>query len=423
MSATNEHWQCFAEQTGRAARAAAAKLAQTPTDCKNAWLDCVRQRLHRATEALLTANAADVAAAQAAGQGPAFLDRLRLTPDRVAALERGLQEVQALPDPVGQVLHVQRRPDGLEVRKVRVPLGVVLFIYEARPGVTVDAASLAVKSGNAIILRGGKEAARSNTVLGEVLAAASADVGLPEAAVQVVREPDYALVTALLKARDWIDLCIPRGGEGLIRAVAAEATMPVLKHFRGNCHLYVDAAADVDMACRLLINGKCQRPGTCNATESLLVHAAVAEKFLPKALSELHRRGVEVRGCPTTCRLFPAARPATPADHAAEFLDLILSVQVVDSLEAALAHIAQYGSGHTEAIVTSDRTAAERFVQAVDAAAVMVNASTRLHDGSVFGLGAEIGISTDKFHARGPCGLVELCTYKYVVLGSGHERT
>lgn len=423
MSAAYAHWQTFAEEMGRAARAAAAVLAQTTSARKDAWLECVRQRLHRATDALLMANAADVAAAQAAGQGPAFLDRLRLTPERIAALERGLQEVQALPDPVGQVLEQRRRPDGLEIRKLRVPLGVVFFIYEARPGVTVDAASLAVKSGNAIILRGGKEAARSNAVLGEVLTEALAEVGLPVAAVQVVREPDYALVSALLRAREWIDLCVPRGGEGLIRSVAAEATMPVLKHFRGNCHLYVDAAADLEMASRLLINGKCQRPGTCNATESLLVHEAVADRFLPRALTELHRRGVEVRGCPMTCRLFPAARPATPADHAAEFLDLILSVQVVDSLESALAHIAQYGSGHTEAIVTSDRSAADRFVQTVDAAAVMVNASTRLHDGSVFGLGAEIGISTDKFHARGPCGLVELCTYKYVVLGSGHERT
>lgn len=409
-------------ECGQAARAAARRLAVADTDQKNAWLARAQERLAAAAERLLTANAADVAEAEAAGLAPALIDRLRLTPSRLAALSQGLLEIRTLPDPVGQVIEGSRRPGGLEVRKVRVPVGVLLFIYESRPGVTVDAAALAVKSGNAIILRGGKEARRSNAELHAELAAALADVGLPPAAIQQVTEPDRHLVTALLHAADWIDLCIPRGGEGLIRAVAAEAAMPVLKHYRGNCHLYVDAAADLDMARRLLVNGKCQRPGTCNATESLLVHAAVADRFLPAALAELQGQGVEVRGCPATCRLVPSARPAQDEDHAAEFLDLILSVQVVPDLDAALAHVARFGSGHTEAIVTNHGPTAERFLREVDAAAVLVNASTRLHDGSVFGLGAEIGISTDKFHARGPCGLVELTTYKYLVLGSGHVR-
>jgi glutamate-5-semialdehyde dehydrogenase len=417
-----QHWSSVVAEWGQAARAAARCLALADTDQKNAWLTRAKERLDAGAERLLSANAADVADAQTAGLAPALIDRLRLTPARLAALSQGLLEIRALPDPIGQVIEGSRHPGGLEIRKVRVPVGVLLFIYESRPGVTVDAAALAMKSGNAILLRGGKEARRSNAELQTHLAAALADVGLPAAAIQQVTDPDRQLLTALLHAGDWIDLCIPRGGEGLIRAVAAEAAMPVLKHYRGNCHLYVDAAADLEMARRLLYNGKCQRPGTCNATESLLVHAAVAERFLPVALAELQTHGVEIRGCPTTCRLFPPARPAQDADFAAEFLDLILSVRVVPDLEAALDHVARFGSGHTEAIVTDHGPTAARFLREVDAAAVLVNASTRLHDGSVFGLGAEIGISTDKFHARGPCGLVELTTYKYHVLGSGHVR-
>jgi glutamate-5-semialdehyde dehydrogenase len=329
----------------------------------------------------------------------------------------------ALPDPVGQVIEGSLRPNGLEIRKVRVPLGVILFIYESRPNVTADAAALAIKSGNAILLRGGKEAAASNQALVEALQAALLQAELPEAALQLVSTPDRAAVGELLKLHQYIDLVIPRGGESLIRAVAEQATMPVLKHYLGNCHVYVDRAADLDMALKILLNAKCQRPGVCNAAESLLVHADIAEAFLRKAEEPLRQHGVELRGCPRTCRWIAWTKPATDADFAAEFLDLILSVKVVDDLDEAIAHINRYGSGHTDAIVTTDLAAARRFCAEVDSAAVLVNASTRFHDGFEFGLGAEIGISTDKFHARGPCGLLELTTYKYVVYGDGQIRT
>jgi glutamate-5-semialdehyde dehydrogenase len=299
---------------------------------------------------------------------------------------------------------------------------VIFFIYESRPNVTVDAAGLCVKSGNAVILRGGSEATHSNTALHAVLAAALRSAELPEDAVQRVATADREAVGQLLKLDRWIDLVIPRGGEGLIRRVAAEARMPVLKHYQGNCHIYVDGSADLDMALKILLNAKCQRPGVCNAAESLLVHADVAETFLPRAGQALRSQGVEVRGCPATCRLVPGAIPATDRDYAAEFLALILSAKVVQNLEDAIEHIARYGSQHTEAIVTRDLDAARRFTSAVDSAAVMVNASTRFNDGYEFGLGAEVGISTDKFHARGPCGLQELCSYKYVVHGTGQVR-
>jgi glutamate-5-semialdehyde dehydrogenase len=314
------------------------------------------------------------------------------------------------------------RPNGLKVLKVRVPLGVIFFLYESRPNVTVDAAALCVKSGNAIILRGGKEALHSNVALHAVLQDNLRETGLPADAVQLVTDTDRALVGQLLQQDKHIDLVIPRGGASLIHRVAQEARMPVLKHYMGNCHVYVDRDADLDMALAILINAKCQRPGVCNAAESLLVQAGVAAAFLPKAGAALQEKGVEIRGCPRTCALISGAKPATEADFAAEFLDLILSVRVVASLEEAMAHIARFGSGHTEAIVTRDLAAAQRFLAEVDSAAVLVNASTRFNDGFEFGLGAEIGISTDKFHARGPCGLEELCSYKYVVLGEGQIR-
>jgi glutamate-5-semialdehyde dehydrogenase len=327
-----------------------------------------------------------------------------------------------LPDPVGRVLGSNVRPNGLHVHKVAVPLGVIFFIYESRPNVTVDAAGLCVKSGNAVILRGGKESLHSNAALHAVLDGALRAAELPADAVQLVSTTDREAVGHLLKLDRWIDLVIPRGGESLIRRVAAEARMPVLKHYQGNCHVYVDAAADHDMGLAILINAKCQRPGVCNAAESLLVHADVAATFLPRAGAALSAHGVEIRGCPETCRLVSAAKPATEDDYATEFLDLILSVKVVKNLEEAIDHIAHYGSQHTEAIVTNDLRAARQFSSAVDSAAVMVNASTRFNDGYEFGLGAEVGISTDKFHARGPCGLEELCSYKYVVHGTGQVR-
>ncbi len=388
---------------------------------KNQWLRSAADALEQRSAEILQANGKDLAAAQAE-LAPAQVDRLRLTPERLRAAATGLREIATLPDPVGRVLDSNVRPNGLHVHKAAVPLGVIFFIYESRPNVTVDAAGLCVKSGNAVILRGGKEARHSNAALHAILAAALRQSGLPDDAVQLVGTTDREAVGHLLTLDRWIDLVIPRGGESLIRRVAAEARMPVLKHYQGNCHVYVDRAADLDMALAILLNAKCQRPGVCNAAESLLVHADIAEAFLPRAGAALGSRGVEIRGCVETCRLLPAAKPATEADYAAEFLALILSVKVVQNLEEAIDHIARYGSQHTEAIVTNDLPAAEQFTARVDSSAVMVNASTRFNDGYEFGLGAEIGISTDKFHARGPCGLQELCSYKYVVHGSGQVR-
>jgi glutamate-5-semialdehyde dehydrogenase len=340
----------------------------------------------------------------------------------VGAAAQGLRAIADLPDPVGQVLSGSVRPNGLQVQKVGVPLGVIFFLYESRPNVTVDAAALCLKSGNAIILRGGKEALQSNTALFRILQECLRGADLPSHAVQLVTTPDRDVVGQLLRMNEYIDLVIPRGGESLIRRVSDEATMPVLKHYRGNCHVYVDRAADLDMAERIVVNAKCQRPGVCNAAESLLVHADVAPAFLPRAGAALLEQGVELRGCATTRRLVPQARPATDTDYDAEFLDLILAIKVVRDLDEAMAHIERHGSRHTDAIVTNDLGAARRFTTTVDSAAVVVNASTRFHDGFELGLGAEIGISTDKLHARGPCGLLELCSYKYIVVGDGQVR-
>lgn len=404
------------------ARAASEELAAASTAAKNNWLLAAAAALEARSSEVLEANARDVAAAPGFGLNAAAIDRLTLTPARVKSAADGLRQVAALPDPVGEVREGHVRPNGLEVLKVGVPIGVVFFVYESRPNVTVDAAGLCVKSGNAVILRGGKEAAHSNAALHHVMAAELPAAGLPADAVQLVPTADRAAVGHLLALGDLIDLAIPRGGESLIRRVAREATMPVLKHYDGNCHVYVDEHADLDMAERIVVNAKCQRPGVCNATESLLVHAAVADEFLPKVGAALAERGVELRGCDETRRLVPAASLATDADYRAEFLDLILSVKVVPDLAAAVRHINHYGSKHTDAIVTRDVRAAREFARRVDTAAVMVNASTRFNDGFELGLGAEIGISTDKFHARGPCGLRELTTYKYVVTGDGHVR-
>lgn len=404
------------------ARAAALSLATAGSAVKDRWLHRVADALLARHDALLAANARDVSAAKDAGLAAAQVDRLTLTLDRLRAAAAGLREVAALPDPVGRVLSGSVRPNGLEVRKVGVPLGVVLFIYESRPNVTLDAAGLCVKSGNAVILRGGKEAQHSNAALHRLLAESLASEGLPPEAVQLVPTTDRAAVGHLLQLDDFIDVVIPRGGEDLIRRVVAEARMPVLKHYKGICHVYVDAAADLAMAERIVVNAKCQRPGVCNAAECLLVDAAVAEAFLPRVARALRGRGVELRGCPATCRLVPDARPASPEDYDTEHLALILSVKVVAGLDDAIAHINRHGSKHTDAIVTSDVTRARRFTAAVDTAAAVVNASTRFHDGFELGLGAEIGISTDKLHARGPCGLLELTSYKYVVYGEGHVR-
>ena len=412
----------YCTDVARRARAASRALAVVPGARKDAWLHAAAAALEERSAEILTANEKDVAGAAEAGLTAAQVDRLRLTPARLHAAAAGLREVAVLPDPVGQIRSSTVRPNGLEVHKVGAPLGVIFFIYESRPNVTVDAAGLCVKSGNAVILRGGREALHSNVALHRVLADALRNAGLPADAVQLVATTDRAAVGCFLRLNEWIDLAIPRGGESLIRRVAEEARMPVLKHYKGNCHVYVEKSADPDMAVRIVVNGKCQRPGVCNAVESLLVDAAVAAAFLPRVAAALRQGGVELRGCPITRRHIPDAAAATEEDFAAEFLDLILSVKVVEGLEEAVAHVNHYGSGHTDAIVTNDLTAARRFTAAVDSSAVMVNASTRFNDGGELGLGAEIGISTDKFHARGPCGLLELTSYKYVVYGEGQVR-
>jgi glutamate-5-semialdehyde dehydrogenase len=405
------------------ARDAARRLAVTPGAARNAWLARAAAALRAQAGAILEANAKDLAAAPGYGLNAAAIDRLTLTGKSIEGIARALEEVVALPDPAGEVVTSSVRPNGLEVRQVRVPIGTILFLYESRPNVTADAAALCVKSGNAVILRGGKEALHSNLAIHRALAGELEACGLPADAVQLVGTTDRAAVGHLLGMGGLIDLAIPRGGEGLIRRVVAEATMPVLKHYNGNCHVYVDAAVDMDMAVNVTVNAKAQRPGVCNAAETLLVHRDAAPAFLPKVAEALRTAGVELRGDEASRALVPGMVPLQPADWDTEFLDRILAVGVVESIDAAIAHIARHGSGHTEAILTTDLAAARRFVAEVDSSAVMVNASTRFNDGGQLGLGAEIGISTDKFHARGPCGLRELTTTKWVVWGDGHVRT
>jgi glutamate-5-semialdehyde dehydrogenase len=414
------HGLCL--ELARSAKAASIVLSQIPTLTKNRWLMACADALEARTDELLAANARDVAAAPQFGLNAAAIDRLTLNPKRIASAAEGLRQVAALPDPVGEVREATLRPNGLQVLKIGVPLGVVVFIYESRPNVTVDAAALCVKSGNAVILRGGKEAIHSNTALHRLLSDELTRRGLPADAVQLVSTTDRQAVGHLLSMGEFIDLAIPRGGKSLIQRVASEARMPVLKHYDGVCHIYVDAAADCAMAERIVVNAKCQRPGTCNAAECLLVHRAIADEFLPRMGAAFAARGVEVRGCESTRRWIPDARLATEDDYRTEYLDLVISVKVVADLDAAVSHIRTFGSHHTDAIITRDIAAARSFTQRVDSAAVMVNASTRFNDGFELGLGAEIGISTDRFHARGPCGLRELTTYKYVVTGDGHIR-
>ena len=404
------------------AKRASARLATTATDAKNRWLRRSAELLRENGKQIEQANARDLAAAPGYGLSDAQVDRLRLTPRRIEEIAAALEQIADLPDPVGELLRSTERPNGLRIDKVRVPLGVVFFIYESRPNVTADAAAICVKSGNAVILRGGKEALHSSQAIVDLLAEAAEEVGIPADAVQLVSTTDRAAVGKFLAMPEYIDLAIPRGGEGLIRRVAAEARMPVIKHFTGNCHVYVDAAADLDMAHEIVINSKCQRMGVCNAAESLVVHADVAGEFLPAIGRVLVEKGVEIRGDEQTCELVAHAKPATEEDYATEYLGPIISCRVVGSLEEAIEHINRYGSKHTDAIVSGDENAAREFAARVDSSAVMINASTRFNDGGEFGLGAEIGISTDKFHARGPCGLEELTSYKYVVHGAGQVR-
>ncbi len=398
-------------------------LAQATGAQKEQWLRRGAALLREQCDAILAANEKDLQAAPGYGLTSAQVDRLRLSPERVDAIARGLEEVAALPEPIGEVIESSIRPNGLQILKVRVPLGPIFFIYESRPNVTADAAALCVKSGNPVILRGGKEAAHSSQAIVELLTAALDDAGLPRDAVQLVNTTDRAAVGHFLKLQQYIAVAIPRGGEGLIRRVVEEATMPVIKHFTGNCHVYIDRDAPLEMAREIVVNSKCQRMGVCNAAESLLIHADVAQTHLPPIAAALSEQGIEIRGDDRVCDLVSAAKPATQEDYAAEFLDAVISAKVVDSLDEAVSHINRYGSGHTDAIVTQNLNAAREFTVRVDSSAVMVNASTRFNDGGQFGLGAEIGISTDKLHARGPCGLKELTSYKYVVYGSGQVRS
>ena len=408
-----------------AAKRAARVLAAIDTATKDAALEAIAVALEEGAAEILEANRADLDAGREAGLSAALLDRLMLDELRIAAMARGVREIAALPDPVGEVLERSTRPDGLVLRKVRVPLGVVAVVYEARPNVTIDAAALCLKSGNAVVLRGSSSAARSNAVLSSLASAAAASAGVPADAIVAVAGGGREELAELARQTRHVDLIIPRGGEGLKAALMEHATVPVIYAASGNCHVYVDASADHDDARAIILNAKVQRPGVCNAAETLLVHADAAEAFLPGALAALAEAGVELRGDERT-RALAGATPvaqATAEDWDTEYLALTLAVGVVDSLEDAIEHIAEHGSGHSEAIVTREEAAARSFERGVDAACVYVNASTRFTDGGEFGMGAEIGNSTQKLHARGPIGLRELCTYKYLVEGRGHIRS
>ncbi len=406
----------------RAAKEAARALALASTRAKNDALQQMARGLEEKIGLVLDANRSDLARARSAGLASAFMDRLTLSESRLEEMAAGLRQVAALPDPVGETAEAWRRPNGLEISRVRVPLGVVGFIYESRPNVTADAAGLCLKSGNAVLLRGGSEALESNTAIAQVLAKAVEKSGLPADSVQVVDTADRAAVMAMLTLDRFIDLIIPRGGEEFVRLVTERSTVPVLKHDKGLCHVYVDASADLDMAVAIAVNAKAQRVSVCNTMETLLVDAAAAARFLPKAAARLREAGVEVRGDERTRALVPDATPATEADWDTEYLDYIVSVRVVDGLDDAIDHIRRHGSGLAEAIVTSDLRHARRFTREVDAAAVLVNASTRFVDGSQFGMGAEMGISTSRLHARGPVGVRELTTTKFIVMGDGQVR-
>jgi glutamate-5-semialdehyde dehydrogenase len=406
-----------------AAKEAAKVVSVLSADKKNQALECVAQKLLEQSDRIKEENERDLADARQKGLSDAMVDRLTVTDGVIESMARGLRDVIALPDPVGLVTGMWLRPNGLQVGRVRIPLGVIGMIYEARPNATIDAAGLCLKAGNAVILRGGSEALHSNTVLARIIQQALGETGIPEGAAQVVPIPDRDAVRALLLQEDCMDLIIPRGGEGLIRFVVENSKIPVLKHYKGVCHVYVDQTTDLPMAEEIAYNAKVQRPGVCNAMETLLVHEASAEAFLPRMAGRFKAAGVEIRGCPRTCELVPEAKQATDADWPEEYLDLILAVKVVSSMDEALEHIATYGSAHTEAIVTSDYNRARRFLREVDASVVLVNASTRFNYGGELGFGAEIGISTSKLHAYGPMALEELTTTKFIVLGDGQIRT
>ncbi|MCD6416183.1 MAG: glutamate-5-semialdehyde dehydrogenase [Planctomycetes bacterium] len=404
------------------ARAASAIIGRASTAQKNRALEAVARSILAGGEELKAQNRKDLRAAEEAGLSGAMIDRLELSDSRIEGMAAAVRKVARLKDPVGRIIDGWTLPNGLKVDKVRTPLGVICMIYESRPNVTADAASLCLKSGNAVILRGGKEAINSNLAIHRQIARACEETGLDPRVVQLVETTDRAAVAPLLRADGYVDLVIPRGGKGLIRAVVESATVPVIKHYEGVCHTYVDRDADLEMAVSVCRHAKCQRPGVCNAMETMLVHADVAEEFLGMICPVFQQEGVQLRGCPATRELVRDIREATEEDWRTEYLDLILSIRVVDSLGEAIEHINRYGSGHSDAIITNALPAARRFLDEVDSAAVFVNTTTRFHDGEQFGLGAEIGISTDKLHARGPMALEELTTYKWRVIGEGQLR-
>jgi len=407
----------------RAARAAARQVATATPAAKNTALREAAARLRGNRARLRDANCGDVEAGHTSGLSAALIDRLTLDDARIDAMASGLEEIAALPDPVGETIARWRRPNGLEIAQVRVALGVVGVIYESRPNVTADAAGLGLKAGNAVILKGGSEAFATNRAIAACIADGVAAAALPAAAVQLIPTTDRQAVSVLLRQRDLVDVIVPRGGTSLIEAITNQSAIPVIQHYAGICHVFVDDRADLGMAERIAVNAKVQRPGVCNAMETLLVHRDIAAQFLPQVAAPLRRAGVEIRGCPRTRAILPDAAPATDEDWRTEYLDLILSVKVVDSLDEAIEFINTYGTGHSDAIVTDSYAHAQRFTAAVDSAAVYVNASTRFTDGYEFGFGAEVGISTNRLHARGPMGLRELTTYKYVIQGDGQIRT
>ena len=412
----------YMQQIGRAAREASRATARASTAAKNAALLAMAKAIRERRAELLAANAADVEEARANGLDAAMIDRLTLTDKSVEAMAQGLEQVAALPDPIGEITDMKRRPSGIQVGKMRVPLGVVGIIYEARPNVTADAAALCLKSGNAAILRGGKEALRANQAIAACVRDGLAAAGLPETAVQVIETTDRDAVGYLVAMPEYVDVIVPRGGKGLIERISKDAKVPVIKHLDGNCHVYIDESADAAKALNIVENAKTQRLGTCNTAESLLIARPIAVSLAPTLCTMLIERGVEIRGCAETCALVPQAKAATDEDYYAEYLAAIISVKIVADVGEAIEHINKYSSAHTEAIVTENYTSAMRFLREVDSSSVMVNASTRFADGFEYGLGAEIGISTDKFHARGPVGLEGLTSQKWIVLGDGEVR-
>ena len=410
-------------EKAKSARASAARLALMSRAEKDHALLSMADALETKADVILTANAGDVENAKQRQMSSAPIDRLLLNTERISEMADGLRSVARLADPVGEVITGWRLPNGLEITKVRVPIGVVGIIYESRPNVTVDAAGLCIKSGNAVILRGGSDAIQSNLALAAVLSQAGTSAGLPEGAIEIIETTDREAAGQLMRLNEYVDVLIPRGGGGLIRRVKEESSVPVIETGEGNCHLYVDASADLDRAEEVVVNAKCQRPGVCNAAETLLVHEAIASDFLPRVGRRLTDAGVELRGCERSIKHLPGSKPASDEDWETEFLALMMAVKVVADVEEAIDHINRYSTKHSESILTTDLLSARRFTQAVDAAVVYVNASTRFTDGGQFGMGAEIGISTQKLHARGPMALPELTSYKYVVMGDGQVRT